>query len=262
MPAVRIDLETRSILNLKKVGVYVYAVHPLTDVWCAACAVDDEPVNVWVGILPDAGCPDVIRRAVSERWPIHAHNANFERMIWRHKLTPKYGWPAPTLEQWRCSMATCLAAALPGELDGAAAALNLPIRKDAEGHRLMLLMAKPRDPRPDEDQLGGPYWHNEPEKQSRLQRYAMRDVEVERAIDNRVPPLTDAEQRLWQLDAVVNEHGFYTEGALLKAGSCIEVAANQGVQEELARLTSGALVSTNQTDRLKTWLAERGCEVK
>jgi hypothetical protein len=39
-------------------------------------------------------------------------------------------------------MAMALASALPGALDKAAAALGLAIRKDAEGHRLMLAMAK------------------------------------------------------------------------------------------------------------------------
>jgi hypothetical protein len=41
-----------------------------------------------------------------------------------------------------------LAAALPAKLKTVVEALNLPIVKDAEGHRLMLLMSRPRKPRP------------------------------------------------------------------------------------------------------------------
>jgi DNA polymerase len=254
-----IDFETRSTLELEQVGAHVYAACPHTDVWCAGYTVDDEPAEAWAGIAPDAGCPDVIRRAVAERWTPHAHNANFERVIWHHILTPRYGWPEPALEQWRCSMAACRAAALPGSLDGASAALNLPIRKDAEGYRLMRKMAKPRKPRSDEDPRGGPYWHDEPAKKLRLQQYVMRDAEVERAISKVVPPLTINEQALWQLDARINERGFYTDDLLLDAGYRVVAAIEVTLQEEFRELTG--LNSTNQTDKFKAWLKTHHCVV-
>ena len=56
--------------------------------------------------------------------------------------------------------------------------------------------------------------------------------------------------------------GFYTDGLLLEAASHIVAAADQAVQEELARITNGALFSTEQVDALQAWLAEHGCEVK
>ena len=37
-----IDFETRSVIDLKEVGVHEYAAHPTTDLWCAAYAFDDE----------------------------------------------------------------------------------------------------------------------------------------------------------------------------------------------------------------------------
>ena len=48
-------------------------------------------------------------------------------------------------------MAMGLALALPGKLDLAAEALELLNQKDKAGQRLMLMMAKPRRPRKDED---------------------------------------------------------------------------------------------------------------
>jgi DNA polymerase len=56
------------------------------------------------------------------------------------------GWPVMRWEQWRCSAAKAAAHALPRALDDAAAALHLPIRKDAEGSKLMKKMTKPRKP--------------------------------------------------------------------------------------------------------------------
>ena len=42
------DYETRSNANLPKVGVDKYAADPSTEVLCAAYAVDDGPVQVWL----------------------------------------------------------------------------------------------------------------------------------------------------------------------------------------------------------------------
>jgi DNA polymerase len=164
MPELRIDFETFSTLDLPDVGAEVYAAHSTTGVWCAAFAVDDGVIDLWTD---GENCPDAIARAVSERWTIHAHNANFERVIWRRILTPRYGWPEPVLEQWRCSMAMSLAAALPGKLEKAAAALDLPACKDMEGHRLMLRMAQPRRPRRDEDP-NRLYWRDDAESLAQL----------------------------------------------------------------------------------------------
>jgi DNA polymerase len=250
-----IDFETRSVLDLPSVGVHVYAANERSDVWCAAFAADDGAIELW---LPGAECPDVIRRAISEQWTIHAHNANFERVIWRHILAPRYGWPEPAPEQWRCTMVMCLASALPGKLEKAAAALSLPISKDAEGARLMKEMAQPRKPPAGED-LNGIYWHDEPEKVERLCQYCKRDVEVEREIDRRLPALTDDEQKHWQLDTVINQRGFFTDGLLLDAAHHIVTEAEAASQAEFRELTG--LNSTNQTAKLIAWLGEHGCTV-
>src|SRR5262249_13654112 len=54
----------------------------------------------------------------------------------------------------------------------------------------------------------------------------------------------------------------HTDGPLLKAASRIAAAAGTVVQEELARITAGALASTDQVAALLAWLGEHGCEVK
>jgi DNA polymerase len=48
MPILFRDYETRSTLDLKRVGAWKYATHSTTDVWCCAYAVDDGPVQLWV----------------------------------------------------------------------------------------------------------------------------------------------------------------------------------------------------------------------
>ena len=87
-------------------------------------------------------------------------------------LALRYGFPLIPIERWRCTMAKALACALPGKLEMVAEVLGLEHRKDADGARLMRLMAKPRKPRKGEDPNAGPYWHDEPEKIERLDTYA------------------------------------------------------------------------------------------
>jgi DNA polymerase len=259
MPRLRWDTETYSTLNLKAVGVRRYAAHPITSVRLLSYAVDDDLVQLW---LPGQPIPEVFFEAArNPDWTISAHNDAFETAIAEFILAPRYGWPLVPIERHRCTMAKALACALPGELKKLAEALNLPLRKDAEGHLLTLQMAKPRKPRPGEDPNGGPYWHDEPEKIARQGKYCIRDTELEREADRLLPELTDAEQANWVLDAKINRRGFFTDGPLLGASSQIASAAYEAVQDELAEITQGALLSTNQVEKLQAWLAEHGCAV-
>src|SRR5262249_16495631 len=145
-----------------------------------------------------------------------AHNYQFERATATRILEPRHGLPRIPLARQCCSMTLALANALPGELEAAALALGLPYEKDREGYRLMRQIAPPRRPRKGED-ANGIYWADGPELRERLHQYCMRDVEVERALFHRLPLLPPREQEHWQLDATINERGFYVDRALVKA---------------------------------------------
>ena len=145
---------------------------------------------------------------------INAWNAAFERLCFSKMMGPRYGWPVPKLTQWRCTMAAAYAMSLPGSLDMAAPAIGLDIRKDDAGYRLMLQMSKPRRPRKDEPQQL--YWWDEPEKRQRLGEYCKQDVRVERAVGSRLLPLSDAEQRVWFMDQVINDRGVYVDKETLR----------------------------------------------
>src|SRR6516165_3552771 len=169
------DVETRSTVDLTEVGAWRYASDASTSVWCVSFAIDDAPAQIWI---PGQPIPEVfVEAARNPDWLIVAHNDAFERAIEELILAPRYGWPIVPIERHRCTMAMTLAAALPGELKKVAEALDLPVRKDAEGERLMLQMARPRKPRPGEDPTGL-YWHDEPEKLARLCEYCKRDDAV------------------------------------------------------------------------------------
>ena len=246
------------MIDLKKVGAYRYAGDPTTEVLCAAFAVDDGPIDLW---MRDQPVPDIIVRAVAEGWTFRAYNAAFERAIWNRVLAPRHGWPEPKLEHWRCSMAASAASALPGSLDHVADALALPVRKDEDGQQIMLEMCRPRQRLPGEDP-NIPHWHEDPARLVRLGEYCKRDVEVERLIAQRVPPLSDNEQALWILDQQINRRGFAVDIPLATAARELSRATLIEINHELDTLTGGRVTSVSQVARIIALVQERGHKIE
>ena len=157
-------------------------------------------------------------------------------------------------------MATALANALPGALDAVAAALGLSHRKDAEGHRLMMQMAKPRRARRGEDP-NAIHWHDDLDRRLRLQLYCRSDVEIECELHERLPPLSPDEQKLWELDATINARGFFVDRKLAEAAQEIARQERKAIDEEIAEITDGKITSINQIGKLQALLQERGHNV-
>jgi DNA polymerase len=244
------DIETRSACDLKACGAHRYAADPSTEVMCVAYAVDNEPIQLWV---PGDPIPsEFIETATNPTWTVVAHNDAFESAIEEHILAPRFGWPLVPIERHRCTMAAANAAALPGSLDKAAGALGLDYQKDAAGHRVMMLMAKPKP---------GGGWFDDEARRQQLYAYCKADVEVERALFQKLTPLSAEEQTVWELDRVVNDRGFHTDGGLISAAVHIAETAAHEIEADLCRLTDGAVTSIGQTDRMIDWLAAHDCVV-
>jgi DNA polymerase len=257
MPVLHRDIETRSRINLAKAGAWRYAADSSTEVLCVGYAVDDGPIEIWT---PGQPIPDAFHTAARDPdWLIVAHNAAFEGSVEECLLAPRYNWPLVPIERHRCTMAAALAAALPGKLDAAAAALGSETRKDAAGHRLMMAMTKPRRARKGEDP--GIYWHDDPERRRRLADYCRRDVAIERELYKRLPPLSDTEQQLWALDACINRRGFAVDVKLAEAARAIVRQEQAAIDERITVLTGGKITSINQVTKLQAFLADRGHKV-
>lgn len=257
MTSLHLDLETRSTVDLKKTGVYVYAQHPTTDVWVARFAVDDGPVEEWrPGDMP----PDAIVAAVKEGWVIKAHNASFERIVWHCILRPRYGWPVARLDHWRCTMAMAYAMALPGSLANMSAALGSDVQKDMAGRRLMLAMSQPRRTRKGEAP-GVVHWRDSPDDIAKLSAYCATDVEAERESDKRLVRLRPTEQALWQLDQVINDRGVMVDARLANRALKIVELEQARLDKEMARATDYAVGACSNVIQLKTWLTARGVQL-
>lgn len=259
MTHIILDFETRSMCDLKKAGAWAYSMHPSTEVMCCAFKIDDGPTGVWLPIwvqrILGHGYP--VREIPSIAGIYEAHNAEFERVIWENVCIPKYGWPPlPPLSQWRCSAAKAAALALPRPLEQACKVLKLSKQKNMDGHRLMLKMSKPRKPTKNNPAI----WHEDPEDFKKLIEYCVDDVEAEHTLSKYLPPLSDNEQKVWELDQLINRRGF-----------CVDVDTVQGIVEMLQRkelsllkefvdATMGGITSPRQTGALLEWITSNGVE--
>jgi hypothetical protein len=125
----------------------------------------------------------------------------------------------------------------------------LPHRKDADGHRIMMQMAKP---------CKGGGWIDDADRRERLHRYGIADVEAERASFHVVRPLTSEEQALWVLDAEINQRGFYVDVELAKAARELVRREQAAIDAEIAALTGGAITSVGQVAKIANFVRERG----
>jgi DNA polymerase len=257
-----IDFETRSVLELPDVGVYVYAEHPTTDIWCMAWASDDEEPAIWTPADVDGPgylypLPQRILDHIDAGGEIRAWNAQFERIIWREIMVKRYGAPAVALEQWVCSAAEAAAMALPRRLGQAAKALGIPEQKDDEGRRLMLRMAKPR--RVEED--GTIVWWDVPDRVARLHEYCRQDVRTERSVVGSLRRLTKRERELYLLDQRINDRGVRVDKTLVEAGQRIVDIGLERANADLAAITGGDVTAITNHRRLTDWVRAQGVEV-
>src|SRR5262249_8666137 len=164
-------------------------------------------------------------------------------------------------ERHRCSQAVALSYALPASLDKVAHVLSLANQKDTTGSKVMRKWAFPRKPRAGEDP-SKIYWHDEPAEREQLHEYCRQDVRVEREISQRLGELSPSELATFQLDAVINDRGFYTDGALIDAAIHLGSAFEAEINAKLAAVTDGTLTSVSQAARILEWIQARGCSVK
>lgn len=249
-----LDFETRSVLDLKSVGPWVYAEHAETDVLCMALKSGSHPAKIW---FPDRyrGLTSVnsiedqeVARLVESADEVEAHNAEFEMAIWKNIMAPRYGWPVIPNHKWRCSAAMASACALPRSLEKAVEALGLPVKKDMDGRRLMLRMCRPGNAKTGENP--DLYWNEDPEDLERVFRYCMQDVETAFALSASLPSLNPTEQRVWVLNQKINERGIFVDNQTVKRMIRVMEAHETEIMGEMAELTDGWIQSVRQTKAL------------
>jgi len=255
-----LDFETRSEVDLRKTGVYPYAENESTEVLCLAVKEDDQPTRVWV---PPAFAQyhqtDLTNEQLNQILQSHdlfvAHNAQFERIIYREIMEQRHGFTPIPLEQW-CDTAVMAANfALPRSLGEVCDVLKLPVQKDTgAGRKVMLKMCKPRRP----SKNNPAKWHFKREEYDVLIAYCKQDVDAEYALYNALPKLSRSETLLWRLDQQINDRGVQVD---IESVCLMIEKINEYIQillAEMCELTHGQVKSARQVAATLDWLRTRG----
>ena len=248
-----LDFETRSEIDIWKSGAWIYAAHPSTSIQCVAYAVDNGPVelidqdDLQVGrfdeLMALANNPEVL---------FVAHNAYFERSIWKNIMEPM-GFPPVNVRRFRCTQAKALAYGLPKGLEKSANALGAEQRKDKTGRQIMLRMCKPLP-----NKKGEIIYDEDPKNYETLYEYCRQDVRVERDLDTALPDLSDAEQEIWFYDQLINTRGVQVDMPTVKKFINILEAKTNSLNKELVALTAGAITKGTQVASMLKFLNAGG----
>lgn len=232
LPRIHVDFETRSIVNLIKLGADVYARHYSTTPIMLAINAPSVGVRTVLDFLlgvpgyqkcvypfakPDdlnyrmikPECPEIVLRAVREGWVFVAHNARFEQTIWFHICHKIWGWPMPT--KWSCTAARARYNGIRASLDGAGSDLEIISKKLEAGKQFINDFCKVRKWK-GAQKLGivKELWkepQDDPEGWQRGLEYCLADTDAEMEIDDILPDLPEFEQQVWDLDFKINIRG-------------------------------------------------------
>ena len=239
-----IDFETSSSTDLKKSGAWRYSECPTTEILCAAYEVQGEAINVWRpgGVATEylkllAADPDVT---------FIAHNASFEKAIWRNIMVPDYGFPDIPNTRWHDTMAVAAMRVIPQELEHCVQVLGLGEQKDTDGSRLTRSLSKPRK--------DGSY-DRSPATLTRVEEYCAQDIRTEVALHKRLGWLPPGERSVWLLDQRINERGVRLDLEFIRAAQKIVDEASAPLLQEFKQLTG---INVTQGEKFKSWLAANG----
>ena len=270
------DFESRSPVNLKTAGVYVYAAHPQTEallasykLTCASKSAFAVPAAeaAWLAAGGEIDhlyrwrrgepCPKWVRAYIEAGGELTAFGANFEFKIWNDIMAARHGWPELKITQCRCTMATAAALGLPRSLERLGEALDLPIKKDKRGAALMKIHSIPIG----FDANGVALWHplaDDPASLEAYHAYCDDDVLTEEAAAARMIPLSDDEMAVWRLDNLINARGVrYDRRSAIAAINLVD-RATLILDAEMAEITGGAVTACSQVAKLTAWCETQG----
>lgn len=268
---VTIDLETRSAVNLKIAGAWRYSEDPTTTIICCAFKINSDPAFIWFNpsILPGYDkirgytFGEILNHLLSKNAIFEAHNAEFERAMFKNVGCKEFGWSSIPLKQWRCSAAKAAYYNLPRALNEVCKVLDLPVQKDMEGHQLMLRLSRPIS-----YENENPVWDNDSEKILRLGEYCKRDVDSEFGFSESMNDISAFEQEVWFVDQMINERGIKVDLESIKAIIYMIDQEKRVLLNEFKALIDNQasiknpLVSPTQTQKLLSWLQTKGLNLK
>lgn len=238
-----LDFETYSGIDLKKVGSYAYAEHPTTEVLICTYAFDDEPVRVW-DCTDGSDMPGDLHRALrrlvkpNSRIKMVWHNGSmFDRLIMKHC----WGFDIP-VSNTIDTMIWAFRHALPGSLDALCEVLGVSAdnAKDKRGKALIQRFSKPT---PKNYKIRRYTAETHPDEWALFIKYAVSDITAMREVFHKLPRWgnSEFEDRVLELDQLINDRGFKVDVALAEAAIEAVEKHKAQLQEEAQRKYGGSL---------------------
>lgn len=238
-----LDFETFSEADLKKVGSYAYAEHPTTEVLICTYAFDDEPVQVW-DCTDGSDMPGDLHRALrrlvkpNSRIKMVWHNGGlFDRLIMKNC----WGFDIP-VSNTIDTMIWAFRHALPGSLDALCEVLGVSAdnAKDKRGKALIQRFSKPT---PKNYKIRRYTAETHPDEWALFIKYAVSDITAMREVFHKLPRWgnSDFEDRVLELDQLINDRGFKVDVALAEAAIEAVEKHKAQLQEEAQRKYGGSL---------------------
>lgn len=249
MRELSIDLETFSSVDIVKAGLYKYVQSKDFEILLFAYSFDDEPVKV-IDLAQGEQLPKELIAALSNKSIIKtAYNAAFEwyclNKFW---LTP--------IDQWQCTMVKGLYCGYPAGLKaiGDAIGLSEDKKKLATGKALIRYFCLPCKPTKSNGGRIRNLPKHEPEKWQLFKEYNLQDVVTEKEIKKVLDKVNfpQSEQKLWELDMVMNAFGVRIDRKLVDGALSIGARRTEQLLTEAQELSG--LNNPNSVAQLKEWL--------
>ena len=257
MKTLSMDLETFSSADLIKAGVYSYTSSPDFEILLFAFAYNDDVVQV-IDLASGEEIPNHVLRDLENNGVIKtAFNAQFERTCLSRYLDKQL-----TPVSWQCTAVQSAMLGLPLSLDGVAQVLGLEQQKLKMGRELIRFFSIPCK----EMKVNGGRVRNlpvhAPEKWELFKTYCKQDVDVERAIRNKIKgyPISPKEQELYIIDQEINDRGVLVDMGLVSKSIECDSLHKSDTYTEAQQLTG--IENPNSVAQLKAWLFENGVMVE
>jgi DNA polymerase len=248
-----VDIETYSDLPLtgpNGVGLYKYASHPSFEILLFAYSLDGGPAKC-IDLKSGRTIPIELEMWLFDPTVIKkGWNITFELFC----LSIYFKRPLPP-EQWRCTMIKSAYNGLPMKLEQAGSILRLDKQKMSEGKDLIKYFTMPCKPTKRNGMRTRNLPSHEPDKWEMFKNYGMRDVDVEKAIDNLlIIDLPEQEKKLYAIDQHINRRGARVDLDLINKIIKLDTSYRAHLIDKAKEITG--LNNPNSVKQLKEWLEE------
>ena len=258
-----LDLETRSLLNIKNVGLDRYGKDKTTQVLMLAWAFDYDKPRLWLPCLGEPMPPELHAGLIDPTVLKCAWNFNFEKDILHFQL----GIAIPLVE-WYDPATLCAYMSLPIGLDRAGSALDIDTKKihitgDTRPVKMFSNPSKQLKRVLKKDLTAPAFyfkdWNSHPEDWAIFCAYCIQDVEAERGVWEAAvafnSPMTPGEKQAWLLDQRMNDNGVWIDMQYVLNAMKVAKGESDQIIEEM-KLETG-LENPNSRDQMLEWLQAR-----